>query len=230
MPRIMNVAILVVMLVFLGCSRSTEQSTAFTTEQEYLFHIFETRRSVRGYKPDPVPEEHLTKILDMARTAPTAGNQQPWKFLVITERKRIDALNQATADYYIDYFRKERNLAEDDIPRQREQLLQKNRKYLDAPVFIVVLTDSRSKYPDYNKWDGSLAAGYLILAARALGYGTVFCTDSFPFKVIREVFGIPERYDIVCSTPLGIPQQWPSKPDKKALGEFIVYEKIGDQS
>jgi nitroreductase len=100
------------------------------------------------------------------------------------------------------------------------------RQYLDAPVFIVVLTDSKSTYPAYNHWDGPLAAGYLVLAARALGYGTCFVTDAIDFGVVRKTWAIPDRYEIVCVTPLGVPRNWPKSPDKKPLESFIVYESF----
>jgi nitroreductase len=52
--------------------------------------------------------------------------------------------------------------------------------------------------------DGPLAAGYLLLAARALGYGTVYVTDSIRGDFTRKVLNIPDRYNRVCITPVGI--------------------------
>jgi hypothetical protein len=89
--------------------------------------------------------------------------------------------------------------------------------YFSAPAFIVVLTDSQSMYPTYNHHDGPLAAGYLCLAARALGYGTVYVTDAIPEQATREVLAIPERHERVCITPLGIPDGWPDPMPKKKL-------------
>ena len=64
------------------------------------------------------------------------------------------------------------------------------------------------------------------LAARALGYGTVFITDAISDKITREVFEIPDTYTRVCITPLGIPFEWPKTPPKKELEEFIIREKF----
>jgi nitroreductase len=86
--------------------------------------------------------------------------------------------------------------------------------------------DNNSMYPDYNKWDGPLAAGYLMLAARALSYGTVFITDAIPESGTKEVLQIPDAYTRVCITPLGIPSEWPATPVKKKLDEFIIYEHL----
>ena len=97
--------------------------------------------------------------------------------------------------------------------------------YLSAPAFIVVLTDGKSTYPSYNHHDGPLAAGYLMLAARALGYGTVYITDAISEEVTRKAFNIPEQYTRVCITPVGIPVEWPIKK-KKSLDGFIVNERF----
>jgi len=72
--------------------------------------------------------------------------------------------------------------------------------------------------------DGALAAGYLMLAARALGYGTVFCTDSIPEKLTKKIFDIPDHFTRICITPVGVPESWPESPLKKSLDELVVYE------
>ena len=56
------------------------------TEIQAFLSVFPKRQTVRRFKPDPVPEEHLRQILDAARRGPTCMNQQPWKFLVIRDR------------------------------------------------------------------------------------------------------------------------------------------------
>jgi len=197
---------------------------AYTPEQQYLFEIFKTRRSVRKYLPTPVPEAHLRQILDIARTAPTSGNQQPWKFLVVRDRAKLDRLREATAEHYAALFKQQKNPTETELADYRQKILELNKPYLAAPVFVVVLTDTRSQYPTYNRFDGPMAAVCLFVAARALGYGTVFCTDSFPFEVVKQVFAIPDHYEVVCSTPLGVPDGWPAAKEKKPLESMVAYE------
>jgi nitroreductase len=93
---------------------------------------------------------------------------------------------------------------------------------------VVILVDRQSAYPDYNRFDGPMAAANLFLAARALGYGTVFYTDTISADVARKVLGIPERYEQVCITPIGVPSEWPKAPAKKELSEFIVYDSFSE--
>jgi nitroreductase len=192
-----------------------------------LLALFAKRQSVRRYKSDPVPEEHLRLILDAARRPPTAGNQQPWKFLVVRnpatiERMRTRCLELAEAHWPQD-------LAPAERAARREAKTKAMAGYFSAPVYVVVLTDSQSTYPSYNQHDGPLAAGYLCLAARALGYGTVYVTDAIPEQVTREVLSIPERYQRVCITPLGVPDGWPEPTPKKKLEEFVVFESFGKE-
>jgi len=65
-----------------------------------------------------------------------------------------------------------------------------------------------------------------MLAARALGYGTVFSQDSIPFDLIKKVFQIPDGYERIYFTPIGVPESWPESPAKKPLREFVVFEKF----
>lgn len=190
-----------------------------------IWDVFQKRRSVRKFRPDSVPEKDILQILNAARMAPTSGNQQPWKFLVIRNKKIINKLLEGCVTEAAG-----RNNSS-SAGETREQFIDRVRKtysegYFSAPVFIVILTDNMSKYPDYNHWDGPLAAGYLMLAARALGYGTVFITDAIPDKVTTDVLQIPDKYTRVCITPLGIPVEWPVTPEKKELKEFISYDKL----
>ena len=203
-------------------------SSAALSAEMNLFETIRGRRSVREYKSDPVPKEDIEKVLDAARMAPTSGNQQPWKFLVITEGEQIKMLKEACIAAALD-----RHKDDEEYHGEEAQAKLKKRageyydKVFSAPVYIVVLTNTESKYPTYNVHDGPLAAGYLMLAARALGYGTVYMTDSISEEITRTVLGIPDRYKRVCITPLGVPVEWPETPAKKDLSEFIVYESMG---
>jgi nitroreductase len=189
-----------------------------------IFEVIHKRRSVRSYKTDPVPEEHITKICDAARMAPTAGNQQPWKFLVVRERSKIDELMGVCINNSVKAFKARNNPSAEELKKYEAKITAHLEKIFYAPVFIVVLVDMQSKWPSYNQLDGPLAAGYLMLAARALGYGTVFFTDTIPDQVTKQVFAIPDRYRRICITPVGVPEEWPETPAKKKLEELVVTE------
>lgn len=173
-----------------------------------LFTIFKTRRSVRKFKATPIPEEHITQILEAAHHAPCPRNRQAWKFVVIKNREILDQIKEAciklagekSREYYTDY--------------------------LSAPVYVVVLADTQTRNPVNDVTAGALAAENLMLAARALGYGTVFCVNSIPENVTKDILNIPDSFKRVCITPVGIPDQWPEAPPKKELKEAIVIDKF----
>ena len=192
---------------------------------ESFWNVVQNRRSVRKFKPDSIPEKDILAILDAARMAPTSGNQQPWKFLVIRDRNKINQMKEACIQQSMGYYN-EQNEQKETKEEFTNRVSQVFENYCSAPVYIIVLTDNNSMYPDYNHWDGPLAAGYLMLAARALGYGTVFITDAISEKITKEIFEIPDTYTRVCITPLGVPFEWPKTPPKKELEEFIINEKF----
>ena len=195
-------------------------------EPEDFFKIIKSRRSVRKFKSTPILEEHITKILDAARLAPTAGNQQPWKFVVIQDTAKIDELKKECILQSLNAFKKRKKPEQRELEEQQKKVEEYFSGLLAAPVHVVVLTDNKSKWPSYNEKDGTLAAGYLILAARALGYGTVFITDSIPEEITKKVCNIPNQYTRICFIPVGIPESWPESPAKKDLQEFIVHDSF----
>ena len=60
-----------------------------------LFDAVEARCSIRNYRPDPVPEEKLMRIMEAARLAPSAGNIQEWRFVIVTDAEKRQALAEA---------------------------------------------------------------------------------------------------------------------------------------
>jgi len=207
-------------------SRLAAAEPAVASTPSDIWETFKTRRSVRNFKPDPVPEADLRRILDAARSAPTSGNQQPWKFLVVRDPAKIAALKEANVQRLLSQSDPQKTLSEEEKNKREIVIRSHLAGYFSAPVYIVILTDNHSDYPDYNHWDGPMAAGYLMLAARALGYGTVFITDGIPDAVTRKILNIPDRYTRVCITPLGVPVQWPQPPAKKPLEDFIAWETL----
>jgi nitroreductase len=199
---------------------------AYTKDQEYLFDLITSRRTVRNFKDTPVPEEHLLKILDMARLAPTSGNQQPWKFLVVRDRAKLDRLKKEAAGWYLDAAESHKDMTPEERKALGDRMAATMERVLSAPVYVAMLTDSQSPYPADNRHDGPLAVALLMITARALGYGTGYYTTFFPETRMREFLGIPARYNLLCFTPIGVPVEWPPSPPKKPLSEFVVFEKF----
>jgi nitroreductase/ketosteroid isomerase-like protein len=208
------------------CFTEADPDIKYTNDQVYLFNIIKNRRTVRKFKSTPVPEEHIMKILDAARFAPTAGNQQPWKFLVIQNREKLDQLKEKALLWHLETYRSRKKADQKEIDSVREGVKKILENVLSAPVYIAVLVDSQVKYSDYIVHDGTLAAGYLMIAARALGYGTGFFTTFFPEEKMKKYFNIPDQYILICFTPIGAPENWPETPSKKDLEEIVIFESF----
>lgn len=202
------------------------QEIEYTSEQNYLIEIIKSRRTVRRFKSTSVPKKHIIKILDAARYAPTAGNQQPWMFLVIQNRERLDALCIEALNWYIEEFKVWGKPSSSQLAKTKANLKSILKNVLSAPVYIAVLVSKETDYPDYILFDGTLAAGYLMIAARAFGYGTGFFTTFFPEDKMKEFFKIPDQYKLICFTPIGVPLEWPKTPEKKKIEEIVVFESF----
>ena len=202
---------------------SAHGATSAEPAVKTLLEVFAGRQSVRKYLPSPVPDEHVRAIIDAARRAPTCMNQQPWKFLVVRDKDKIEQMKKRTLEMVTAYFNKQPTAT----PEALKEAVTRTEGYFTAPVFVVVLVDNECQCgAEYTFQDGVLAAGYLILAARALGYGTVYLTDGIPERVSREVLNIPPRYRRICMTPVGVPDPWPPKKPKKSLDDLIAYDKV----
>lgn len=207
---------------------SREQREAASTQQTAaaVLETIRQRRTVRSYVATPVPHQDLMAILDAAHCAPTAGNQQPWRFLVVRDRQKLDALKEQAVVWYMERARSSPAAARqqmDSLQQRVEGLLD---GALSAPVYVAVLVDRDAPHSQYLIQDGSLAAGNLMIAARALGYGTGFFTSFFPEEKMRPFFGIPDRYSLICFTPIGVPEEWPDTPPKRQLDELVVFESF----
>jgi len=203
-----------------------DKEIKYTSDQMVLFDIIKNRRTVRKFKPTPIPKEHILKILEAAHFAPTAGNQQPWKFLVIQDRTKLDLLSEKALTWTLEKYKKTKNPSSEQLKNLKNRLENVLKNILSAPVYVAVLIDSEAPYADYILYDGILAAGTMMIAARALGYGTGFFTTFFPEKEMKSFFQIPDKYQLICFSPIGIPVDWPEAPPKKDIKDLVVFDSF----
>ena len=170
-----------------------------------IFQVFRDRRSIRRYKDIPVEREKIEQVLDAARLAPSWKNLQCWRFLVLTEADRKQALLAAF---------------EEENPGKKA--------FLQAPAAIVVCAypaDSDLSHGiEYYIADAAIAFEHLCLAAHALGLGTCWM-GMFDETVMKRGLGIPDGLRIVGVTPLGYPDQEPKPRPRKELSEISFYNE-----
>ncbi len=203
-----NSALLGVLFPFHSSVSATTQICIDDEESKSIFSVIKNRRSVRKFKPDPVPKGDIEKILELANYAPSPRNRQAWKFLVIDKKEILEKIKdeciKMTGDNSREYYT----------------------NYLSAPVYVLVLANTDTRNPENDIIAGALAAENLMLAARALGYGTVYCANSIPEEVTKQILKIPDNYKRLCITPIGVPEKWPEPPAKKSLGEVVLYNSF----
>jgi len=173
-----------------------------------FYYVIKTRRSVRSYKPDPIPDDVLKRVLDAARIAPSGSNRQPWKFIVVrdeeTKRKLVSACH--------------------------------NQSWMaEAPVIIVAcaqeLDYNRGGYMGKlsGVMDATIAFTHLILAARAEGLGTCWI-GAFDNERVKEILGVPEGWNVAALTPLGYPAEgenaFRETTNRKPLEEIVSTDKF----
>ena len=167
------------------------------------------RKSVRSYKKDLVPKVTLEKLVRAGMAAPTAMNKQPWAFIVVTERKTLDALG-------------------DRLPYAR--------MLKQAPAAIIAAGDTNLALPDkmMEFWiqDVSAAVQNVLLAAEAMGLGAVW-TGVYPMEkqleVVTEVMTLPKHIIPLAVIPVGYPKG-PQKPKQKWDPKKLHWEKWGQNA
>ncbi len=190
-----------------------------------FFEVVQKRVSVRNYKHDPIPPQHLEQILEAARQAPNAGNQQSWRFLVIQDKNKLKDFRDFA------WRSRKKWLLDNDYETDSDEGMKAHyEKLLGAPLHIIVLVDTAVNYRGYAEQDGALAAENIMLAARALGYGSVMITGSVSADTVRKFFKVPKRYSINCLIPIGVPDSWPDKRERRPLSEVVFYESVPRRS
>ena len=156
-----------------------------------LFDAIARRRSIRRYKPDPVNDHLLHIILRAGCAAPSAGNEQPWHFLVIRSRNTLVSL--AESHPYADMLR-------------------------EAPLAILLCADmGRVKHKDYWPQDCAAAAENMLLAAHGVGLGSVW-VGVYPREArlaeVRRVISLPDTIIPFALLPVGLPAEEKAPEDR----------------
>ncbi len=168
-----------------------------------FYEAVQKRLSVRSYKPDPVPDDVLNRILEAGRLAPSAKNYQPWKFIVVKD----PAVRQAL------------------VPACRGQA-----SVGQAPVVICACCVIEQAWKGMGGYwsaeavDVTIAVEHMILAATAEGLGTCWI-GAFLEAEVRKVLAIPEGAKPIALTPLGYPARESRPNPRKPLSEIVCHDR-----
>lgn len=185
------------------------------------------RRSIRKFKREPVPENTITAILESGRWAPSAGNCQPWRFIVVTDVEIKRKIGESCTRFSRQYWKR-------FSPQRARYLAARggtwDKSYMkDLPFLIVVcyehLENMRDELLSGSVW---LAVENMLLAATDEGIGS--CVYTFLNKReernIRSILHVPENFNAACMIQLGYPIAEPIAPQKKRLADIVSYQRF----
>jgi 5,6-dimethylbenzimidazole synthase len=189
-------------------------------ERAAVYRAIRERRDVRRFRPDPVPDEVIWRLLRAAAQAPSVGYSQPWNFLLVRDR-------EVRARAHAAFLRANARARELFPPERRDRYAAlKLEGILDAPLNVCVTCD-RSRFGpvvlgrtcqlDTDLYSAVCAVQNLWLAARAEGVGVGWVSIIEPDD-LRAVLGLPAAVVPVAYLCVGYAESFPPEPELKTAG------------
>jgi len=197
--------------------------------------VIRGRRSIRGYKPDPVPKALIEEIIALAMRVPSSMNTQPWNFYIITGEPldRIRAGNTERMVAGVPQSREFRTGQAFAGPHRERQIGVAKQLFSDAPVCIIVTYDRALDGSDDTPFDCGAVTTALVNAAWSRGLGAVINSQGImQSPVVREHAGIADDQVIMKSVALGWPDEtFPANAvvsERKTVDEAAVFVGFQD--
>jgi nitroreductase len=206
-----------------------------------------TLRAIRRYTAEPVTDDEVLTCLRAARQAPSGGNIQPWQFLVVRDaasRAALGEIYRRAYDRYEPAMLAATPPFRDDAEAERHRRTVASARHLaehfaEAPVAVLFLMPNISM--TLRDAEGPLDVGSpyasvypavqnFMLAARALGIGTTLTTVIRIYQdEVRQLLGIPDRYEIAALVPMGRPRGRFGVAPRKPLGAVTHWDRFGNR-
>ena len=199
--------------------------------------LLKSRRSIRAFKSDPIPEEFIQKIIEAARWAPSGGNSQPWEFIVIKKKEIKDRI----ADLFVESTKPVRQA---ELTREKELRVPALEREITEPgfknasVFILLCGDPRlnEAFPllVYQKsgtevLTSNFASAFLCmqLAAKSLGLGSqwVSATGGMMEGPLKKLLDIPKEFKIYDMMAVGYPAYQLGPRFPRTINEMTHYDR-----
>lgn len=161
------------------------------------------RRSVRAFRDEPVPEDVLARVLEAGRMAPSASNRQPWRFIVVTDAARREALS---AGRYA--------------------------KFLAQTPVVIVGCGDKVRSEKWFVVDVTIALENMVIQATSEGLGTCWI-GSFDEEDVRKILNIPDGFRVVAMLAVGYPkgpgirEAIMGRSSRKGMDEIVSWEEFG---
>ncbi|MGR3174976.1 MAG: nitroreductase family protein [Candidatus Scalindua sp.] len=198
------------------------------------------RRSIRKFKPDPIPEEKIRLLLESARLAPSGTNIQPWRFIVVKDNdtkkklqeaahnqrhiKRAPVIIVCCADLkaFKEFPDRVDELIESGaLPeRTREVFIPYLEKGMDTVTKDALMVAAAANV--------AIAVEHIVLQAVEIGLGTCW-VRWYEDNKIKEILDIPEHVEVMALLPVGVPDEAPSQRPRLELDQLVYGEKFGEK-
>ena len=210
-----------------------------------LYEAMSTLRAVRRLKPDPIPEATLNRVLEAASWAPTGGNVQPFRIIVVRDRAKLGRLGELYGTIWADYAAARRRgfdgLPAEEIERQEKMFDAGNYladHFAEMPALLVFCFNPKNMAITDAKLDrisvvggGSIytAVQNVLLACRAEGLGCVLTTLLCQVEPeVRELLAIPDPWGTAAAIPIGYPVLGGHGPlRRRALDKLAFADEFG---
>lgn len=220
----------------MGCPEMAEMKIEEETEMVTVIDAIKNRRSIRKYKPDPVPDEVILELLEYARLAPSAHNSQPWRFVVLKDeaiRKKlrpyayglqfvesVPCVIVCCVDLGVHSMKTtRRRLKEllvagvlDDVGEVNYDPLASVAEGDDAHLW---------RFLESCRFNSAIATEHIVLAALAFGLGTCWIHMFRPGEV-HKLLKLPDNIAVVSLLALGYPDQSPPPRPRLPLPDIIL--------
>ncbi len=197
-----------------------------------VFDAITKRRSIRNYKPDEIPDNILERLLNALRLAPSGGNRQPYKFVVVKDSETKGEIAAACR------WNPGRPKGQDFIAEAPVVIIacgsEKKavaRYYKDEKVYLAFGRDvpaeidrSPGGYHSLMDIDLAIAMDHFTLVAAEEGLGTCWIA-ALDEQEIKKLLSVPEDMRVLVVMPVGYTDSWPEPRPRKALEEIICYDK-----
>ena len=162
-----------------------------------VFNVISNRRSIRKYRKEPISDEVLERILEAGRLAPSAGNRQPWYFIVV----------------------------KDEEVKSRLVEVCRGQKFVgEAGAVIAILGDPNASR--WYKQDPFISASFMTLEAHEEGLGVCWI-GAFEEEKVKQVLNVPENLSVIILLTIGYPDEKPAPKPRKPREQLFFLDEYG---
>jgi len=160
-----------------------------------ILEIIKSRRSIRNYRKEKIKEDEIIKILEAGRWAPSASNNQPWRFIVVNDEQLIKKIGDACKILTINSFVE------------------------NSKVLVIIYTEKKHRWVDL---DCGMCAQNMMLEAHSLGIGSCFI-GAFREKKIKELVNLPDQFNVVGIISFGYKESEKEPTPRLNLEDLVKY-------